>query len=77
MEQNLIFKIDLREIGGEGDFSCPSCGNMISPDDSSDESYEISEIKTRKDGSLKEIIVICNRCSRNIKLEGFDLLRNL
>jgi hypothetical protein len=77
MEQRLIIKIDLAEIEGEGEFSCPSCGNNISPDDISEESYEIKEIKTRKDGSLEGILILCHRCGNNIDIKGFGLLQEI
>lgn len=68
------FKINLIEIEGKGDISCPSCGMVISPEDDSEEVYEIVEILTREDGSMEEIIVSCKKCKSTIHLKGFEFL---
>jgi predicted RNA-binding Zn-ribbon protein involved in translation (DUF1610 family) len=36
-----IYKVDLTKIEGNGDFPCPKCGAIISPDDESEEVYTI------------------------------------
>jgi len=65
-----IFKIDLTEIEGDGDFPCPKCGVLISPDDESEEVYGIVDTKMRGD-TLEELIIVCNRCSSKIHIVGF------
>ncbi len=74
MVQESTFKINLTEIEGEEDISCPSCGTVISPEDDSEKAYEITEIISREDGSMEEIIVNCKKCKSIIHLKGFDLL---
>ena len=65
-----MYKIDLTKIEGDGDFSCPRCGALISPDDETDETYQIVETKVKKD-ELAELILTCNKCGTAIKLTGF------
>lgn len=70
MKRSVVHTIDLTKIDGEGDFPCPSCGTMISPEDQSDEVYNILETKVRNNG-LEEILILCNRCGGKIRLVGF------
>ena len=67
--------IDLRKIGGEGDFPCPSCGVIKSPDDMTNTVYKMLKTKTRYDekGNIVYGVVRCNNCKSKIKLEGFNL----
>ena len=71
------FRINLNDIEGTGDFPCPSCGVIISPDDDSEETYKIVEIKTLRDGSLKTLTLLCKKCQATIILEGFEALNGL
>jgi len=71
------FRINLNDIEGTGDFPCPSCGVIISPDDDSEETYKIVEIKTLRDGSLKTLTLLCKKCQATIILEGFEALSGL
>ncbi|MCX8171435.1 MAG: hypothetical protein N3E47_05630 [Candidatus Bathyarchaeota archaeon] len=77
MVKNLFYRIDLTKIEGEGEFPCPSCGNIISPEDESNLNYEIIDVKTDSQGRLKELLIICKRCGSKIYLEGFELLDEL
>jgi hypothetical protein len=77
MGQVSLLKVDLKAIEGDGAFPCPSCKTMISPDDESETTYKIVDIKTFKDGSLKALTVLCKKCRSTIVLEGFDLLSEL
>jgi hypothetical protein len=70
------FRIDLTEIEGDGEFRCPTCGIMISPDDYSKMIYEILDIKRGKDGAVEEAYLQCRRCRSIICLDGFDLLES-
>ncbi len=70
MKRSVVYTIDLTTIAGEGDFPCPSCGTRISPEDESDEVYNILETKV-KDNCLEEILILCNRCGGKIRLVGF------
>ena len=77
MKQVAALKVNLNSIEGDGEFPCPSCEAMISPDDESEETYKILDIETLKDGSLKTLTISCNKCRKTIILEGFELLNNI
>jgi len=64
------YAIDLAKIEGNGDFPCPRCGAMISPDDESEEVYTIVDTKVRGE-SLEELTIQCNKCGSKIRLTGF------
>jgi hypothetical protein len=74
--QTNAYKIDLTKLVGEGSFSCPRCAAIISPDDETEGAYSILETLVENNG-LVEIVILCNRCSSNIHLTGFSLLREL
>jgi hypothetical protein len=48
MRQVHAYTIDLTKIGGSGDFPCPRCGTTISPDDCTEEVYQILEPKVSR-----------------------------
>ena len=68
-----ITVLDLTKIEGDGDFSCPSCGIVISPEDESEDVYTILEEKVNGD-DLEELLIKCNTCSCKIRLVGFPAL---
>jgi len=70
MKQSQVYRIDLTKIEGDGDFPCPSCGVIISPDDETEDVYVILETKL-KDEALQELVIQCNRCRSKIHLTGF------
>jgi len=70
VKKNMAYVIDLRKIDGDGAFPCPSCGTVISPDDESEEIYQIVDTKVKND-ELAELVVICKKCGTKIKLVGF------
>lgn len=72
LTQRLV--IDLREIEGDGEFPCPTCGELISPDDESAMAYDILEVRTSIDGDLQDIIIKCQKCGSIIQIIGFELL---
>ena len=76
MEQTQAYKVDLTKIDGNGDFACPRCGNVISPDETTEESYRILEPKVNSHG-LEEVVLSCNICKSHIHLTGFSLLEKL
>lgn len=65
-----IYKIDLTKIEGNGDFPCPKCGALISPDDETEEVYTIVKAKMKGD-VLEELVITCKRCGSKIHIEGF------
>ena len=76
MKQAQAYKLDLTQMEGDGDFSCPRCGNVISPDETNEETYCILEPRANSHG-LKEVEICCNICKSHIVLTGFSLLEEL
>jgi transcription initiation factor IIE alpha subunit len=72
----LEYKVDLTKIEGSGDFPCPKCGVNMSPEDQTEGTYSIKEIKTRRD-VLEELVIQCQGCKSLIRLTGFKLLDSL
>lgn len=70
------FTINLTEIGGEGEFPCPQCKETISPEDDSGKVYDVLETE-EEDDSLNKVIIECKKCGSIIKLEGFDLFKEI
>jgi predicted RNA-binding Zn-ribbon protein involved in translation (DUF1610 family) len=70
MKKDVIHTVDLTQIDGDGAFPCPKCGTMISPDDETDETYQIVETKIKND-ELTELVLTCNKCGSAIRLVGF------
>jgi len=72
-KQVLVSELDLTKIQGKGDFSCPNCGVIISPEDESEDVYSILEEKVRGQ-ALEELVIQCNKCLSRICLTGFPIL---
>jgi len=70
------FAINLADIEGEGEFSCPQCGETISPDDDSGKVYDVLEAE-EADGLLKKVTIKCKICGSVINLEGFEALKEV
>ena len=71
-----VHKVDLAKIDGNGDFPCPQCGILISPDDPTEEKYSVLEPKVNGNG-LEEAVILCNNCGSHIHLTGFSLLQEI
>jgi 5-methylcytosine-specific restriction endonuclease McrA len=65
-----VFKVDITKIEGDGDFPCPKCGVVISPDDKTDTVYKIIDTRVNNQ-KLEELVLLCNRCGSKIRLVGF------
>jgi hypothetical protein len=76
MKQTNVHKLDLTKIDGNGDFQCPRCGIVISPEDPSEEKYSILEPKVNGNG-LEEVVILCNSCGSHIHLTGFSILEDI
>jgi hypothetical protein len=63
--------INLANVDGDGSFQCPHCGVSISPDDETEENYQILDTKVVND-ELAELDIACGKCGCNIKLTGFQ-----
>jgi predicted RNA-binding Zn-ribbon protein involved in translation (DUF1610 family) len=70
VKKSMAYTVDLTKIDGDGAFPCPKCGSVISPDDESEETYQIVNTKVRND-ELAELVVRCKKCGITIKLVGF------
>ncbi|MCZ2856606.1 MAG: hypothetical protein O2U62_05895 [Candidatus Bathyarchaeota archaeon] len=68
--QRTIFEVDITQIDGDGDFPCPKCGVMISPEDETETVYKIVDTRV-KNQTLEELVILCNKCGSKIRLVGF------
>ncbi|MBC7129604.1 hypothetical protein H5T51_00080 [Candidatus Bathyarchaeota archaeon] len=69
-KKEIIYTVDLMRLDGDGSFPCPRCGVIISPDDETDEVYQIIDTKVEGD-QLSELTLKCNGCGSLIRLVGF------
>ena len=65
------YVVNLTEISGEGQFKCPKCKALISPDDTSEKVYTILEAVMNKD-IVDRIVLQCNKCGSQIIVIGFQ-----
>jgi hypothetical protein len=72
-KQMLVSELDLTKIDGNGDFPCPNCGVIISPEDETEDVYTILEENVNND-ALEEMLIQCNKCGSQIRLTGFSIL---
>ena len=56
MDSPLVYQVNLTEIQGEGDFPCPGCGILISPEDETEDVYKI--VNTKVNGQDLEELVL-------------------
>ena len=75
MTQLMEYYLDLIKLEGTGEFVCPCCGVLISPDDETEEVYSILEAKVR-DNVLENLMIRCNSCGVEIMLAGFSILES-
>lgn len=68
------YRVDLRKIDGEGDFPCPKCGTLISPNDETEDVYTVIDTVVGDDDCLESVVIRCNRCKSTISLDGFEAL---
>lgn len=68
-----IYVVDLTKINGDGDFQCPYCGVVISPEDETENTYVIKETKMKSSDDLEKLVIQCNKCGSIIHITGFDL----
>ena len=69
--KGVLQSIDLAQIEGDGSFPCPKCGTIISPEDETEEVYQIVNTKVIND-ELVEIVISCGTCGTRIQLTGFQ-----
>ena len=70
VKQPPVYEMDLTRIQGDGDFPCPNCGVIISPEDETEDIYCILETKVKGE-ALEELVIQCNKCGSRIRLVGF------
>lgn len=70
---SIMYVVDLTKIKGDGDFPCPYCGAVISPEDKTENAYVIREVKMEADDELRELVIKCKGCGSVINITGFDL----
>jgi len=70
VKKGMMYTVDLTKIDGDGAFPCPKCGSVLSPEDETEENYQIVETKV-KDDELAELVLTCTKCGSTIKLVGF------
>jgi len=70
VKQPLVYEVDLTKIQGDGEFPCPNCGAIISPEDETEDVYRILETKVKGE-TLEELVIQCNNCGSKIRLVGF------
>jgi hypothetical protein len=75
MVRRSVFTIDLDNIKGDGEFTCPLCKVTISPDDESGTIYEIVALTLLDNESLRKMSIVCRGCGSIIHLQGFEKLR--
>ena len=76
LKQTHAYKVDLTIIEGNGNFLCPRCGTIISPDDCTEEAFTILGTKVNKQG-LEELAIRCNKCESQLHLTGFSQLHTI
>ena len=62
---------DLATIDGDGSFSCPKCGVLISSEDETEENYKVIDTKF-VNNMLDKVVVVCGNCRNVIILTGFQ-----
>ncbi len=72
MARKKSFAINLTKVEGGGEFQCPSCNSLISPDDDSEKTYKIIETVMVDEDTLERMVIQCRTCKSTINLEGFD-----
>lgn len=66
--------INLKIADKEGNFPCPNCGSVISPDDESEKVYSVLDTTLDDEGNLDQMVIRCKVCKKKFTLEGFDIL---
>jgi predicted RNA-binding Zn-ribbon protein involved in translation (DUF1610 family) len=71
LEKDCKHSIDLANVSGDGSFQCPKCGTSISPEDETEDNYQILDTKLVND-ELSELVIECGKCGCTIHLTGFQ-----
>lgn len=76
LEQSLHCVLDLSLTRQNGDFLCPECGLLLSPDDETEDNYCILAT-TVNCNKLESLVVQCRRCMSEIRLDGFSNITSI
>lgn len=71
IEKKCEHTVNLANIEGDGSFPCPNCGSSISPDDETEDNYQIMDTKVVND-ELAELVISCGNCGCMLKITGFQ-----
>jgi hypothetical protein len=71
-QKKITYTINMTtDAKGDGSVTCPKCKTVISPDDETEENYEIISTEIHND-ELAELVLKCSKCNNTIKLTGFQ-----
>ncbi len=70
-----IYRFDLAKTSKDGGFQCPKCSSKISPDDHSENIYNIVDVTIDNSG-LEELMLSCKKCGSLISLTGFPKIQS-
>ena len=65
------YPVSFSSLANDGSFNCTKCGIKISPEDETNENYEIIDTEIH-DGEIAELIITCGKCGSILKLTGFQ-----
>jgi hypothetical protein len=71
LDKKAEYAIDLTALDGDGSFKCPKCELSISPEDETEDNYQILDTKVLND-ELVELVISCGKCGSKITLTGFQ-----
>ena len=72
--QKCEYVISVHELENDASFKCPRCGVCISPDDETNDNYEILDPKVNDKDHLSDVVFQCKRCGCIITVTGFSEL---
>ena len=65
------YTVNFSSLANDGSFKCTKCGLEISPEDETNENYEIIDTKIYN-GEIAELLITCGKCGSTLKLTGFQ-----
>jgi len=65
------YTVSFSSLANDGSFICTKCGTKISPEDETNENYEIIDTEIYN-GEIAELIITCGKCGSILKLTGFQ-----
>jgi hypothetical protein len=65
---NEEIEVNIKDVSStKGDFPCPKCGTIMTPDDNQE--YDIID-KDVEDGFLISLLIKCRNCNTQIRITG-------